>query len=328
MLTLKYRPKSFAEIIGQNAVVSILQRQIATKSWKNVYLFCGSHGCGKTTTARIVASEINNGQGSPIEIDGASNNGVDNIRALIADAQQSSIDCDYKVYIIDEAHQLTRAAWDASLKLIEEPPSNAVFIFCTTNPMKIPDTILSRVQRFDFKRVPKDVIADRLEFILNEEFDGRFERVALERIASKSDGHVRDAIQLLDKCLDVSTDITEELVETTLGLVQMDSIINIINGMADGDMDTCLNEFLKIKQYNTDLVYVFDEILSFAVDCALYCKTKDVFGTCIPKSVVSRLDGRAEKIGLIVDRMIDFKKHLNSSNVETFTKVLFVEMCR
>ena len=123
---------------------------MATKLWHNAYLFCGPAGCGKTTAARIFANEINNGEGSPIEIDAASNNGVDNIRALITDAQQSAIDCEYKIYIIDEVHMLTTAAWNAALKLIEEPPLNTVFIFCTTNPEKIPDTYYLRVQRFDF----------------------------------------------------------------------------------------------------------------------------------------------------------------------------------
>ena len=109
---------------------------------KNAYLFCGPHGCGKTTVARLFARDINNGEGFPIEIDAASNSGIDNVRNIISDAQQGSVISDYKVFIFDEAHQLSKAAWDAMLKIIEEPPTNVIFIFCTTNPAKIPDTMV------------------------------------------------------------------------------------------------------------------------------------------------------------------------------------------
>ncbi|MDO5305962.1 MAG: AAA family ATPase, partial [bacterium] len=187
------RPKSWNEVIGQPTVISILQRQVATKRWKNAYLFCGAHGCGKTTVARIFANAINDGSGFPIEIDGASNNGVDSIRAIINDAQQVSLECDFKVYIIDECHMITSAGWNAALKLIEEPPVGTVFIFCTTNPEKLPGTILSRVQRFDFKKVSSRDITNHLEYLLNEYAKCNYEKEALDVIASNADGHVRDA---------------------------------------------------------------------------------------------------------------------------------------
>ena len=168
-LACKYRPKSFEECVGQPVVVSVLSRQIATKTFKSAYLFVGASGCGKTSVARIMASEINNRQSDPIEIDAASNNGIDNVRAIISDARQTSLDSDYKVYILDECHAFSNQAWQALLKLIEEPPYNTIFIFCTTNPDKIPDTIMTRVQRFDFNKISNKDIVDRLEFILNEE---------------------------------------------------------------------------------------------------------------------------------------------------------------
>ncbi len=327
MLTLKYRPRCFAEVVGQETIVSILSRQIATKSWKNVYLFAGPAGCGKTTCARIMANEINNGEGSPIEIDAASNGTIDNIRNLIAEAQQSSIDSDYKVFILDECHQLSRAAWDASLKLIEEPPVNSIFIFCTTNPDKIPDTILSRVQRFDFRRVPKDIISNRLSFIMNEEVHKDFEKSALDRIASLADGHMRDAVQLLDKCLDVSKTLTLDIVESTLGLVKSDSIMTIMNGMFNKKIDKCLGEFEKIKSFNTNLMQIYDSIVSFAIDCAIFAQYGDIKYTSFSDEDVSMLSKDVELTSKIVDRLVKYRQFVNPSNAETLLKAVFIEIC-
>ena len=148
-LAVKYRPRTFADLCGQSSVVKILTRQIETGEFKNAVLFNGASGCGKTTIARIIANMINNGVGEPIEIDAASNSSVDNVRQIIHDAQERSIDSKYKIYIIDECHSLSNQAWQAFLKCIEEPPKYTIFIFCTTDPQKIPETIKNRVQRLD-----------------------------------------------------------------------------------------------------------------------------------------------------------------------------------
>lgn len=326
-LTLKYRPKSFAEVTGQETVVSILSRQIATKTWKNTYLFCGVFGTGKTTCARILANEINGGQGEPIEIDGASNNGVDDIRKLIVDAQQSSIDSDYKVYIIDECHMITTQGWNAALKLIEEPPLNAIFIFCTTNPEKLPSTILSRVQRFDFKRVSRDDIADRLEFIMNEEIHSKASRDALEMIASKSDGHMRDAIRYLDKCLGVSTDITVDLVQATLGLVKYDVVARMVNKSACGDIKGSLEELNTIHEYNSDMLSVYDSTTSFIIDCAIYGYTKDIGYTSIPSSYKDEIKVEyKEKFKKFAERFVNIRRDATQANAELLLKMILVEM--
>ena len=328
-LSLKFRPHSWQEVVGQQAIISILQRQVATKSWKNTYLFAGPHGCGKTTVARILANEINNGEGQPIEIDGASNNGVDNIRNLIIDAQQCSIDCTYKVYIIDEAHQLTRAAWDASLKLIEEPPLSSVFIFCTTNIDKIPNTILSRVQTFQFRRVDKQTIFDRLQFIMNEEFKNRnYEVEALERIAILADGHVRDAIKLLEKCLDASDSLDLDSIETILGLVKINSMVNMVNSVMNKDLGKCLEELENIKSYTSDLDKVFDSLIEFSINIALYSVLRDankissMFKSVIDKVIIKN------SINLLVSRLMTYRKYLNNINAEAFLKTIFLEMCQ
>ena len=168
-LAVKYRPKTFEDVVEQDSTKVILQQQIATGEFQHAYLFVGPAGCGKTTNARIFADEINKHEGNPIELDAASNSGVDDVRNIIQQAKTKSLDSEYKVFIIDECHSLSNTAWQAFLKLIEEPPAKSIFIFCTTNPEKIPKTILSRVQRYDFKRISQQGIVDRLKYIIEQE---------------------------------------------------------------------------------------------------------------------------------------------------------------
>ena len=326
-LTLKHRPKCFAEVIGQNTVTSILQRQIATGKFKNVYLFSGAFGTGKTTCARIMANEINHGDGSPIEIDGASNNGVDNVRALIQDAQQSSIESDYKVYIIDEAQEFSKQAWDAMLKLIEEPPSHTVFIFCTTNPEKFPETILSRVQRFDFKAVSKDVIADRLEYIMNEEEHKNYERTALERIAYLSNGHVRDAVSLLERCLDVDDNLTLDVVEATLGLVKLESMENIHRAIMEKNLSKCLTELNNVRAYNTDFLYLYDQFTSYALDCAICSKVNNAENVMVVENYRHYLSQNSNNSLALVQRLLSLRKNVTKDNAEVILKTIFIELC-
>ena len=168
-LAIKYRPIVFDDVVEQSSIKVILQEQIRSKTIKNGYLFVGSAGTGKTTCARIFANEINEGHGTPIEMDAASNNSVDDIRNVIAQAQTKSLDSEYKIFIIDEAHSLSNSAWQAMLKTLEEPPAKSIFIFCTTDPQKIPKTILSRVQRYDFQRISQQGIVNRLRYIIEQE---------------------------------------------------------------------------------------------------------------------------------------------------------------
>lgn len=168
-LALKYRPKTFDDVSEQGAVKAILQNQIDTNTIKHGYLFTGPAGCGKTTAARIFANEINHGLGLPIELDAASNNSVDDIRRICDEAQTKALDSEFKVFILDEVHSLSNQAWQAFLKTLEEPPAKAIFILCTTNPEKIPATILSRVQRYNFQKISQKGIVDRLTYILEQE---------------------------------------------------------------------------------------------------------------------------------------------------------------
>lgn len=168
-LAIKYRPKTWEDVTEQDSTLIILKQQLETNQIKNCYLFTGPAGCGKTTCARIFANEINKGQGSPIEMDAASNSGVEDVRNISQQAKLKSLDSEYKIFIIDECHAISNTGWQAFLKLIEEPPAKSIFIFCTTNPERIPKTILSRVQRYDFKRISEKGIIDRLKYILEHE---------------------------------------------------------------------------------------------------------------------------------------------------------------
>ena len=327
-LTLKFRPKSFAEVVGQDAVVGILSTQIAKKKFKNAYLFAGSFGTGKTSTARIFANEVNHGEGETIEIDAASHNGVDDIRAMIVEAQQPPIDCDYKVFVLDEAHNLSKAAWDCALKLIEEPPKHAIFIFCTTAPSKIPMTILSRVQRFDFYKVPSNIIADRLEFILNEECNATYERYALEMIANLADGHIRDAVQYLDKCLDATSEITVNNVETILGLVDSSSLISLEKYALNKDLKSAISELDNVNKRSFDLLKFFDSLLEFAIDCSICAKTGENVNTAVPSELVKELSDKKDLAVQFMERLVVFRRHCDNGSVIPLLKALFVEVCK
>ena len=230
-LAIKYRPATWGDVTEQASTTTILRQQLRSGEVKNAYLFCGPAGCGKTTCARIFAHDINHGEGNPIELDAASNNGVEDVREIIQQAKTKSLDSEYKIFIIDECHALSNSAWQAMLKIIEEPPAKSIFIFCTTDPQKIPKTILSRVQRYDFQRISQDGIVDRLDSILENELNERSDllwtRNTLEYIAKIADGGMRDAITLMDKCLAYSKDLTLENVVSALGTVDYETMISL-----------------------------------------------------------------------------------------------------
>lgn len=230
-LAIKYRPATWEDVTEQASTTTILRQQLQSGEVKNAYLFCGPAGCGKTTCARIFAHDINKGEGNPIELDAASNNGVEDVREIIQQAKTKSLDSEYKIFIIDECHALSNSAWQAMLKIIEEPPAKSIFIFATTDPQKIPKTILSRVQRYDFQRISQDGIVDRLDSILenelNDNSDLLWTRNTLEYIAKIADGGMRDAITLMDKCLAYSKDLTLENVISALGTVDYETMISL-----------------------------------------------------------------------------------------------------
>ena len=328
-LASKMRPKCFAEVIGQQSIIGILSRQVATKTFKNVYLFVGPSGCGKTTVARIMAYAVNNGEGEPIEMDGASNNGINQAREIILDSQQTSLDSEYKVYIIDECHQLTSAAWDALLKTLEEPASNVIFIFCTTNPSKLPITIKSRAQRFDFKRVPTQIIADRLEYIMNEEFpDIIYEKEALYRIAVKADGYVREAITLLDKCISCPDGVTLKSISEVIGIIQYEVLFNYLNALINKNSQKALEIINTLKMQESNLMTIYDNILEYFISCAKFKLTNDIALCNLPKQYTDNLKNIEEDLMPFVERAFKYRQLLQNIDADTLLSVLTLELCR
>lgn len=241
-LAIKYRPKVFEDVCEQHEIVAILENQIKTDTQKHAYLFVGPAGCGKTTCARIFSDEVNKGGGTTIELDAASNNGVDDIRNIIEAANKKPITGRFKTFIIDECHSLSNSAWQALLKVLEEPPATAIFLLCTTDPSKIPDTIISRVQRFDFGKMSRDTIVARLEFILNEENKERKPAEqyaaapeAVEHIAKLAEGGMRAAISMLDQCLSSENVLTLEKVLEVLGATSYDCYFQLMEAIFNGD---------------------------------------------------------------------------------------------
>lgn len=327
-LAVKYRPKCFAEVVGQQAVVSILSKQIETHTFKNVYLFVGSSGSGKTSVARIMADAINNGEGGPIEIDGASNNGVDNIRQLISDAQQSSVDSEYKVYIIDECHMLTQQAWNAALKLIEEPPSNTIFIFCTTNPEKIPLTIMSRVQRFDFKKISTQDITNRLEYILNSENIDGYDRDALRKIADKSNGLMREAVSMLDKCLAYSSEVSTTNVDLVLGLISSELSFKLFKGIIEKNVDETFAILKETLSTGISAISVLDDMLKYFIDATKIQLTKDIEITRIPCKYKDYILSIGEDLFNVVERILKYRKLTQLAPNDNLLDALMLELCR
>ena len=281
-LATKYRPRSFSEVAGQKYIIDILQRQLRLRGTiSNCYLFAGPTGTGKTTLARIFANEINNGCGTPIEIDAASNNGVDNIRAITEESQLRSLDSEYRIYIIDEVHMITREGWNAFLKTLEEPTATTIFILCTTEPNKIPATILNRVMRFNLSKVPSEEIYNRLVYICMSEGFTNYEETC-DYISKACQGGMRDAIAMLDICSKHSSELDVEYAQISNGCVPFDKMIDLTNLIIDGAEAGVLATLDKIYNEGYDLKVFVDQYLDFILDLVKYCATKNIGTTKFP----------------------------------------------
>ena len=275
----KYRPKTFDDVVGQEHITETLKKQVETGRLSHAYLFIGTRGTGKTTCAKILAKAVNCEHpvnGNPcnqcaacrgiddgsildvVELDAASNNGVDNVRALRDEAVFSPANVRKRVYIIDEVHMLSTSAFNALLKILEEPPTHLMFILATTELHKVPATILSRCQRHSFKRIPVDTIAARLNYVAQQEHLN-LQPDAAALLARMADGGMRDALTLLDQCSG-SDVITTETVISAIGLAGNLRTAQLLQSIADGDTAKTLEQFRSLWQDGKDPAALLDEL--------------------------------------------------------------------
>ena len=294
----KFRPNNFTEVKGQDHIVTTLKNQIKSGRIGHAYLFTGTRGTGKTSVAKLLAKTVNcenPNEGNPcnecsmckgimsatsmnvIEIDAASNNGVENVREIVEEVRYSPTEGKYKVYIIDEVHMLSTGAFNALLKTIEEPPSYVIFILATTEVHKIPVTILSRCQRYDFKRITIDIIADRLRELMDEEkLD--VEDKAIRYIARMADGSLRDALSLLDQCISFYLDqtLTYDNVLDVLGTVDTKVFSQLLEAVSNQDVLRCIRILDEVETGGRELSQFVIDFIWYLRNLLLVKTTENV----------------------------------------------------
>jgi len=334
----KYRPQRFSEVVGQDHVVKTLTSAIISGKVAHAYLFAGPRGIGKTTVARLLAKAVNCLDGSSsepcnkcnscleimggraldlVEIDAASHTGVDNVRDLIEGIKFSPSFLKYKVFIIDECHQLSKSAVSALLKTLEEPPSHAIFILATTEPYKMLPTILSRVQRFDFKKLSLPDIIKRLEMIAKKE-GVKISEKALRIIALNSEGFMRDAESMLGQVIAFSGDneITIEDIEKILGIVDINLAIKFIDLLAKKKTAESLSFIDKFVNQGYDLVQFIQSLINYSRKLLLIRVSRD-----LSKLVKEELS--PEQMNTALKQSQDFSLNELSKMMEIFIQTLF-----
>ncbi|MEX6588271.1 DNA polymerase III subunit gamma/tau [Paraclostridium bifermentans] len=313
-----YRPQTFKDVVGQEHIIRTLKNQIQNNNVGHAYLFCGTRGTGKTSTAKIFARALNCQNSvdeepcnecevckdilsdnimDVIEIDAASNNSVDDIREIRENVKYTPAKCKYKVYIIDEVHMLSQGAFNALLKTLEEPPSYVIFILATTEPHKIPATILSRCQRFDFKRVTVKDMSTRMKEIcddINVVVDDR----ALNLIARNSQGALRDALSILDQCMSFSeNDIEYKDVVDLLGTVNIEQLFEMAEYVIKEDTKKCLEILNEFVVWGKDIKKLIDDLIDHFRNL-MVCKVSSDLDEIIslPEEIVEQLKAQASTI--------------------------------
>lgn len=291
----KYRPRFFRDVAGQEHITSVLSKEVAEKTFGHAYLFTGSRGIGKTTCAKILAKAVNcpnEKDGEPCgeceicrgidegsllditEMDAASNRNIDDIRDLRSEANFTPAVAKYRVYIIDEAHMLTKEAANALLKIMEEPPEHVIFILATTEVHRLPATILSRCMRFDYRRMPPEVIAERVKFVC------KMERISIEDegamlIGKLADGGMRDALSLLDICRSSDEVITADTVSRCAGLAGREYLFELTDKIAEKDISAVLSAVDKLYEGSADVSRICDELINHFRNLMIVSCAKD-----------------------------------------------------
>ena len=293
----RFRPLTFDGIVGQEHITRTLKNQVIANRVGHAYLFTGCRGCGKTSSAKVLARAVNclhPKDGEPcneceickaaldgsltdiVEMDAASNNGVDDIRAIRDEVNFLPTVAKYRVYIIDEVHMLSPGAFNALLKTLEEPPKHVKFILATTEPQKLPATILSRCQRFDFKKIPEDKIVENLKYVCNES-NIKYTEGALNLIAELSEGAMRDALSILERCAqDGENSIEENKIKEIVGIPETKYIMNIAEKIVNCDSAGALEVTQEVIKSGKDVTNLLWEMIKFFRDLMLLKTTKEI----------------------------------------------------
>ena len=350
----KYRPKVFKDVIGQPHVTVTLQNELLSGRIGHAYLFIGSRGTGKTTCAKIFAKAVNCmnlDEGNPcgecdlcreidagevmdiVELDAASNNGVNDIRDICESAIFTPAKAKYRVYIIDEVHMLSPGAFNALLKTLEEPPAHVIFILATTEVHKIPATILSRCQRFEFHKISANDIAKRLEYVAEQE-NADIEKNAALLIAKISDGAMRDALAILDKCIGVSKKITVEIVSKTVGIASQEQVYEIIEAILKESPEIALAAVDNFDKHSKDMSRLTFELISNFRNIMLIKTLKSAQNLLIISDEdYKKLKDLAEKVTLetiifIMDTLQQsFEKMSKGCDAKTELEMCLVKLC-
>ena len=345
-----YRPQTFEEVAGQKHIIRTLKNALANNKIAHAYLFCGPRGTGKTTMAKLLAKALNCEEGfghqcnkcsncleiiegshpDVIEIDAASNNGVEQVRDLIDKVNYLPIKGKYKVYIIDEVHMMTDNAFNALLKTLEEPPAHVIFILATTEPHEIIPTILSRCQRYDFTKVADADIEERMITVLQKE-GIQYDKAAVRAIISLADGGMRDALSILDQILAYSNNsLSVEDVYSIFGLISNKEKVGLIQDINAGDISATLEKVRNFSEGGIDIARLTQDILEILKDVLIYKKTKKVDELTIlnqsdAQLLSDEIDVRKlhEMIGTFLKLQLDFK---TASNVKTLFEVALLKL--
>lgn len=351
----KWRPDEFQEVKGQEHIVTTLRNQIKHDRIGHAYLFCGTRGTGKTTIAKLMAKTVNCENpvdGSPcnkcasckaiaagnsmnvIEIDAASNNGVDNIRQINGAVQYSPTQGKYLVYIIDEVHMLSKGAFNALLKTLEEPPEYVIFILATTEAHMIPATILSRCQRYDFRRISIETITDRLAELLERE-NVRATREALAYVAKAADGSMRDALSILDQCIafNLGEELTYDRVLETIGAVDIEIYIKLMSAIVSGDTLTAVNIIDDAVWQGKDLTQIVNEFTSFVRNVLVLkmnpAMTVDVTSENVPRLLELGNDLSQEYLINYINILQEAASKINRATTKRIVlEVAVIKMCK